>query len=206
MIKTIIFDLGNVIVSFDETNIFEAWADASNRTVADIKRYYKSSSARKSFETGKITPQQYYDKTIEELNLKMNFSKFRKIWNEIFTLNKGVEKIVKSLKGKYKLILLSNTNVWQYEYIQKNYKIVDIFDEHVLSYEVGCRKPSPMIYLATLKKAKTLPFNCIYFDDIPEFIRVARLMGIRAFQFKDAEKLMNDLNKLKILQLAHGKN
>ncbi len=199
MIKTIIFDLGNVLVYFDETPIFKKWAAVSNKPVPEVIKYYKGSSTRKSYESGEISSQEFYKITLNELDMKMDFSKFKRLWNEIFTLNKDVEKIVKSLKGKYKLILLSNTNAMQYEYIKKNYKIVDIFDEHVLSYKVRCRKPNPMIYIKALLKAKTLPFNCAYFDDIPEFVNVARIMGINAFQFKNADKLRNDLNKLKIL-------
>lgn len=199
MIKTIIFDLGNVLVYFDETPIFKKWAAVSNMPVPEVIKYYRESSTRKSYESGEISSQEFYKITLNELDMKMDFSKFKRLWNEIFTLNKDVEKIVKSLKGKYKLILLSNTNAMQYEYIKKNYKIVDIFDEHVLSYKVRCRKPNPMIYIKALLKAKTLPFNCAYFDDIPEFVNVARIMGINAFQFKNADKLRNDLNKLKIL-------
>ena len=196
MIKTIIFDLGNVIVNFDEAGIFKAWAAASGKTVPEIIKYFRNSSARKSFERGEINPSQFYSMTTEELGMKMNLNDFKKVWNEIFTLNKDVENVIRNLKDRFKLILLSNTNIWQYEYVKNNYKIVDIFDEHVLSYEVGCRKPNPMIYLTALKKAKTFPFNCAYFDDIPEFIYAARLMGIKAFQFKNVEKLKDDLRKV----------
>jgi len=198
MIKTIIFDLGNVIVNFDETNIFNAWAAASSKTVTEVIKYFNNSSARKSFERGEISPRQFYDNTLKELGMKMGFNAFKKVWNEIFTLNRDVEKIIKSLKGKYRLVLLSNTNVWQYEYIKENYKIVDIFDAYVLSYEAGCRKPNPMIYINALKKAKTMPFNCAYFDDIREFVNVAKMMGIKSFQFRDYGKLISDLKKVKV--------
>ena len=199
MIKTIIFDLGNVLVYFDEMPIFRKWAAAGNKKISQVMDYYKKSRPRRDFEKGKISPKQFYDKTVQDLGLKMTINDFRKNWNEIFTLNKGAERIVKSLKGKYNLILLSNTNIWQYEYVKKKYKVVDLFDEHILSYEVGMRKPNPMIYLIALRKSKTLPFNCAYFDDIPQFIKVAGIIGIKAFQYKEIEKLRNDLNKLKIL-------
>ena len=196
MIKTIIFDLGNVLVYFDETPIFKKWAAASNKKISDVINYYKKSRPRKAFERGEISPEQFYDKTVEDLGLNISYRNFKKLWCEIFTPNKNVQNVVKSLKGKYKLVLLSNTNIWQYEYVKKKYKIVDLFDELVLSYEVGYTKPNPMIYLTALKKARALPFNCAYFDDIPEFVNVARLMGINAFQYKNMEKLRTDLAKV----------
>lgn len=198
MIKTIMFDLGNVIVNFDDTNIFKTWAAASGKSVPEVIGYFRGSSTRKSFERGEISPRQFYDNTLQELSMNMNFKDFKRVWNGIFELNREVVKIVKSLKGKYKLVLLSNTNAWQYEYVKENYKIVDIFDEHVLSYEVGCRKPNPLIFLKALKKAKTLPFNCVYFDDIPLFVNTAKLMGIKAFQFSNCRKLILDLSKVGI--------
>ena len=94
---------------------------------------------------------------------------------------------------------MSNTNEWQYEYARKKYKIIDIFDDYVLSYKIGCMKPNPIIFLHALKKAKALPYNCVYIDDIPEFVYVARLMGIKAFQYKDFGKLKEDLTNLKVL-------
>ena len=199
MIKTIIFDLGNVIVNFDEANIFKTWSASSGKTVTEIIRYIKNSSTRKAFERGEINPNQFYYRTTEELGMKINLNNFKKAWNEIFTLNKDVENLIRNLKGRFRLILLSNTNVWQYGYVKKNYRIVDIFDEHILSYEVGCRKPNPRIFLTALMKAKTFPCNCAYFDDIPEFIYTARFLGIKAFQFRNVEKLKDDLRKLKIV-------
>ena len=194
-----IFDLGNVIAYFDETGIFKAWSDASGKSIPEIIKYYSNSSARKSFERGAISPDEFYSKTQEELNMKISFNKFKKTWNEIFTLNKNVEKIIRSLKGRYRLVLLSNTNEWQYEYLRKKYQILEVFDEYVLSYKAKCRKPNPLIFLKAIMKAKTLPWNCAYFDDIPEFIFSARLLGIRACQYKNVKKLKNDLNNLKIL-------
>lgn len=199
MIKAAIFDLGNVTVKFDETPTFKKWASVSGKSFSEVKEYYKNSSAREAFERGEITPKQFYNKYVEDLGLKMSYKDFKISYCDIFSRNEEVEKIIKSLKGKVKLILLSNTNILQYEYVKKRYKIVDIFDEHVLSYETGCRKPNPLIFLKALKKAKAMPFNCTYFDDMLKFVCAARLMGIKSFQYKNFEKLVNDLGKTNVL-------
>ena len=198
MIKAVIFDLGNVTIKFDETPTFKIWADSSGKSFSEIKKFYQNSSTRKSFERGEITPKQFYDKYVEELGLKINYDDFEKSYCNIFSRNKEVEEIIKSLKGKVKLVLLSNTNEWQYEFCKKKFMILDLFEKRILSYEVGCRKPNPLIFLEALKKAGTLPFNCAYFDDIPEFVYIARLMGIRAFQYENAEKLKINLNEVEV--------
>ena len=196
MIKCIIFDLGNVTIKFDEIPTFKKWSSCGKYSFDEVKNYYKNSSVRKAFERGEMTPKEFYYKYVEDLGLKITHKEFEKCYCDIFTRNLEIEKIIKSLKGKVKLVLLSNTNEWQYEYARKRYKIINIFDDYVLSYKVGCRKPNPLIFLKAIKKAKAFPFNCAYFDDIAEFVYAAKLMGIKAFQFKNFEKLKNDLRKV----------
>ena len=196
MIKAIIFDLGNVIIKFDETPTFRRWASCCSKPFAEVKKYHGNSSARKAFERGEITPKQFYSKYTKDLGLKISYNDFVNNYCDIFTINKEVEEIVKSLKGKIKLVLLSNTNYLQYEYCKRKFKIINLFDERIISHEVGMRKPNPFIFLKAVRKAGTLPFNCAYFDDIAEFIYAARCIGIRAFQYKNIKKLKKDLKNI----------
>lgn len=196
MIKAVIFDLGNVTVKFDETPHFIKWAACGKYSFDEVKSYYKNSSIRKAFERGEVTPKQFYNKFVEDLCLKISYNDFKNNYCNIFARNQEVEKIVKSLKGKVKLILLSNTNILQYKFCEKEFKIINIFDERILSYKVGYRKPNPLIFLKAVMEAETLPFNCAYFDDIAEFVYAARCLGIRAFQYKNTEKLRKDLKNI----------
>lgn len=200
MIKTIIFDLGNVIVNVNHKPMFKKFASASNKSLPYITDYYENSAIRKQFDTGKIDATKFYQEFAKGLNLKMSFKEFKKTYCDIFILNKDVANLIKNLKKNYRLILLSNTDILHYEYIKNKYKIVNIFDDYVLSYKAGCRKPNPLIFLTALRKVKTLPFNCLYFDDIAEFVYIARVMGIRAFQYKNFGKLVNDLKMVKVYQ------
>ena len=196
MIKCVIFDLGNVTIKFDEIPTFKKWSSCGKYSFDEVKSYYKNSSARKSFERGEINSKQFYDKYVKDLGLKITHKEFEKCYCDIFSRNPEAEKIIKSLKGKVKLVLLSNTNEWQYEYARKKYKIIDLFDEHVLSHKVGMRKPNPFIFIEAVKKSGVMPWNCVYFDDILEFVYVARIMGIRAFRYKNIGDLTSALRVL----------
>ncbi len=196
MIKAIIFDLGNVTIKFDETPHFRRWAESGKKSLSEVKRYYQNSQTRKAFERGEVAPRQFYNKFVEDLGLKISYNEFVQNYCDIFTRNIEIERMIKSLKGKVKLVLLSNTNVLQYEFARKKFKIIDLFDEYVLSYKVGMRKPNPFVFLQAVRKAGTLPFNCAYFDDISEFIYIARMLGIRAFQYTNTEKLRKDLKNI----------
>src|SRR3990167_7958707 len=110
MIKCVIFDLGNVTIKFDETSTFRKWSSCGKYSFDEVRDYYRSSSVRKSFERGEISSQQFYDNYVKDLGLKINKKDFEECYCDIFKRNFDVEKIIKSLKGKIKLVLLSNTN------------------------------------------------------------------------------------------------
>lgn len=193
MIKAFIFDLGNVIVNVDRENLFTELAISSNKTVKFIEEYYKNSIVRKSFERGNVDAKQFYSIVAKDLNLKMSFSRFKKAYCSIFTLNKGVAQLIRKLRKCFKLILLSNTDALHFEHIKRKYNVINEFDECVLSYKVGYRKPNPLIFLDALRKAKALSINCVYVDDVAEFVFIARLMGIKAFQYRSFKKLIEDI-------------
>jgi len=199
MIKAIIFDLGNVTIKFDETPTLKKWASCGKKSFDEVKKYYQNSSTRKRFERGEVSPRDFYSKFVEDLGLKINYEDFVNNYCNIFIRNKEVEKIIKCLKGKVKLILLSNTNVLQYEFCKRKFKILELFDERIASHEVVMRKPNPLIFLKAVKKSGFLPFNCAYFDDIREFIFIARFFGIKAFQYRNIKKLKKDLKGIGVL-------
>src|SRR3989338_5470144 len=77
-------------------------------------------------------------------------SKFTEMpWNDIFFLtkhNRFVYNLAQDLRKTYKLALLSNINILHFDYLKKNFSIFKPFHHIILSYEVGLRKPDPLIY------------------------------------------------------------
>jgi putative hydrolase of the HAD superfamily len=112
----------------------------------------------------------------------------------IFTENESILPIIYSLKrqGK-KLLLLSNTNELHFNFIQRHFPWIKLFDAAILSYEVKEAKPQPAIYQAALKAAGFPPYECFYVDDIPSHVEAARQMGIDAELYQDAETLRHHL-------------
>nr|AQS32399.1 hypothetical protein [uncultured archaeon] len=198
MIKTILCDLGNVIVFFNEDKLIKGLAEFSNKDEKYVHRFFNRSIARSGFDKGKISAEQFFRHFKTNLNLKLNFSQFKKIWCSCFSPNKEMEELLKKLKKNYNLVLLSNTDEMHFTYIKNNYPILDIFDDLILSYKVGYKKPSPLIYLYALKKTGRFPSHILYIDDIKEYVRAAKLFGIKSIQYKNFEKLKLDLKQKNI--------
>ncbi|MBU0683777.1 MAG: HAD family phosphatase [Candidatus Omnitrophica bacterium] len=187
-IKTIFFDLGNVIVKVRPEVLEEGIRSCGKFKQGAVIDYFMDSDNANKYMEGKITSSQFFSRTKKLFKLDIKFSDFYKLWNEVLSPYPEMEEIIKNLKNSYpdiKLILVSNTNEVHYEHVRKQYKILDLLDEYIVSHEEGVQKPHPEIFVRALKLADSLPKETFYTDDRADLIDSARVMGIRAFQFTD---------------------
>lgn len=97
------------------------------------------------------------------------------------------------MAGRYRLLLLSNTNAIHFEMLRREYPLLRHFHGMVLSHEVHLVKPQPAIFEAAVRLAGCSPEECFYTDDVPEFVDAARTLGIDSEQFRGVEKLEREL-------------
>lgn len=197
-ITTLIFDLGNCLVDFDHKIAANRIKEFTDKSVQEIFNLFFDSGITGVFEEGKITPLDFFLEVKALLNAKITYEEFLPIWNEIFILsqkNKDLYILAKQLKKDYKLAVLSNINILHFEYIKKNFSILDVFDEVITSYQLGARKPQVEIYRKTLEMLNTSAECAFYTDDRPELIQAASKLGIKAFVFVGVGQLKKDLLK-----------
>ena len=196
MIKTIIFDLGRVIVPFDFERGYARMAPLCNIPKEQIPARIRELNLVEPFECGQIEPDAFFEKLASHLDLKTDYAEFCDIWSSIFRPDPLIpESMLERLKDSYRLLLLSNTNAIHFEMIEQNYPLLRHFDHKVLSYKVGAMKPSPAIYQEALRHAQCRPDECFFTDDIPAYVEGARAQGIDAVQFQDAAQLESELRR-----------
>jgi putative hydrolase of the HAD superfamily len=149
-----------------------------------------------SFDTGEIEPADFYKEAILKLDAKIDQDTFFCIYNDVFSVNPPVLDLMKRLKANYPLILLSNTDVERFGFIKKMFPEILLFDDYVLSYEVGYMKPHPEIYREALKKARVPAEECVFLDDLPENVEEALRLGINAIQYGPQTDLEARLKQL----------
>jgi putative hydrolase of the HAD superfamily len=172
-------DLGRVIIHFDNAIFFEKIAGYSPYSKGEIAEMASTqSTSRRVFDKGEITPEEFYEQVTTKLEAKIDYDNFYSLYNDVFSLNPPVLEILKKVKKNYKLILLSNTDVMRFGFIKKKFPEIMIFDEYVLSYEVGAMKPHLRIYEDALTKAGVEAKECIFIDDIEVNIETAQKLGI----------------------------
>jgi len=64
----------------------------------------------------------------------------------------------------------------------------ELFDDLVLSYEVGLRKPKPAIFALAAERAGAAPDACLLVDDIAANCEAARMAGWTAVEFTSAAR------------------
>lgn len=204
MIKTVIFDLGNVLVLFDHKKMVEQIAEACEIPFDDVYEAVVERNLGIAYERGEMSTQEVYDffrkisnKKEEELNDEILFQAI----GDIFQMNKPMDQLVMKLKNNgLRLILLSNTSEIHFEVIKTNYEVVQHFEHVVLSFEVKARKPEEVIFRSALEKFENKPEECLFIDDIAEYTEAAKRLGMDAIHFKGYEDLVEQLRKRKLLE------
>lgn len=194
MIKTVIFDLGKVLIPFDFARGYRAMEKFCDYPAADIPRRIASTDLVHRFETGMVEPRDFVEQLSRMLELSVSYDQFCEIWSSIFLTDTLVpDSLVAGIGERYRLLVLSNTNALHFAMVSRNYPILRHFDDLVLSYEVGAMKPSPEIYREAIARAQCRPEECFFVDDIPAYVEGARLQGIDAVQFQSCAQLQKDL-------------
>jgi len=194
----IVFDLGNVILDFDHRIVTTRLAQLSTVSEKGIHDLIFGGNLESMYDRGKTSSRDFYQDVVKSLDIDVPFEEFRDIWTRIFTLKEDVCDLIRTLKKRYRLILLSNTNEMHFDYAFGAFEILRAFDDYVLSYRVGARKPDPKVYLAALQRAGCQAGECIYIDDKEEYVWAARRLGIQAIVFRNARQLQRELRALNI--------
>ncbi len=198
-IEAILFDLGNVILPFNHFQIAERLSQFSRRReFQDPKKIFSylfdlQEGAINGFDLGKVSPREFFQAIKERLDLSVSFDEFVPIWCNIFVEDREVTQIILSLKRKWRLGLLSNTDPLHFNYIFSEFPVMRAFDKWILSYEVGFKKPDIQIFQKAMEWASVKPEKIFYIDDTKEYVKVAASLGIQSIHFISASQLKEEL-------------
>ena len=191
MLKTLIFDLGRVIVPFDFERGYRAMAERTGLEAAEVRARIVATGCVAPYETGLLETPEFVRTISEALEHPITVEEFQQVWSIIFLPETLVpEALFVRLKERYRLVLLSNTNDLHFRFVRQRYPLLRHLDQYVLSYEEKAMKPDPRIYAAAIRAAQCDPGECFFTDDIPEYVAGARQAGIQAVQFTGYEPLL----------------
>ncbi|MGO9096855.1 MAG: HAD family hydrolase [Bryobacteraceae bacterium] len=194
MIKTVIFDLGNVIVPFDLARGYAALGSYCPYPPGEIPQRMAASGLVPPFEVGQIPPQEFAAQLSAVLGLDVDYARFRELWSSIFLPETLIsERLLEGLRRRYRMLLLSNTDAIHFPWVRETYPLLGHFDDYVLSYQVGAAKPDARIYQAAIQRAACQAEECFFTDDIPSNVEAAKLVGLDAVRFENAAQIEREL-------------
>jgi putative hydrolase of the HAD superfamily len=195
-IEALLFDLGKVLIDFN----FESGVQALHAACSISRNRFEEVLWDETwicrYERGEISTGEFHSYLRETASLTMELSDFRRVWSSVFLPGLLVSKdLLASLKKRYPLILVSNTNEAHFEFIRSTYGVVDYFDHRVLSYEIGSLKPEREIYEHAIEVSGCRPEALFFTDDREENVLAARQLGIHAHQFRTEPMLIAALQQ-----------
>ena len=199
-IEVILYDLGNVILPFNHYQIAEKLSRFSQmQELRDPEKIFSylfdfQRGMINRFDVGESSPREFFQILKEDLGLSISFDEFIPIWNDIFVEDQEVSQIILSQKGRWRLGLLSNTDALHFNYVLSKFPIMRAFDQWILSYEVGFKKPTVEIFQKAIEWASVEPQKILFIDDIEKHVEVAISLGMEGVHFISAEQLEKELS------------
>ncbi|MBC7440230.1 MAG: HAD family phosphatase [Flavobacterium sp.] len=196
MINTIIFDFGDIFINLNKEKSFEAFRKLGLNCLNE-----KLLLLNCEFEKGKISEAAFLGGFTEFIP-NASLGEIKEAWNSIigeFPLYRL--EFLQLLKSKYRLFLLTNTDMIHIENFEEKVGIsffsafYQCFEKVYYSYEMGMRKPDEGIFKYIIKKHDLNPAKTLFIDDKIENTDAAISVGLNVWNlqvgFEDVVELFD---------------
>lgn len=195
-IKNLVFDFGGVLVGLDRRRCAAALREIGAGGVAGYVDEYRQEDLFHELEVGNIGTEGFCDEVRRVCpGCQATNEAICEAWNALLT---GIPHhrldLLSKLKGRYRLMLLSNTNPihWQksvddfFNYDGRG--VADYFERVFLSYRMHLVKPDERIFRQMLLEADIKPSETLFIDDSPVNCAAASELGINALLAAEGEE------------------
>ena len=185
-IKNIIFDLGGVLLDINYHKTADAFKALGIKDFDALYSQYKINDFFEKFETGDVTDDEFYASVRKYAQLPLTNSEIDDAWNAmLLQFRIPTLDFIKTLRGKYRVYVLSNTNRIHYRAFQKMLQeeigkdnLDDYFDKSYYSHLIKMRKPYAETYEFVLNDIQALPQETFFIDDTRNNIETADRLGM----------------------------
>jgi len=189
--KTIIFDLGNVLINVDFNKMYQQFSPYISQSFEEVMYLLRNEMV--AFNKGTLTPIQFYQKVIDTLDLDLSFTDFSDIWVDIFEKNSLIYDFAEQIdREEVRIIIASNTDPLHYEYIKNMYTLAFAGGEF-LSYLEQEVKPELSFFQRLIKVFAINTSDAIFIDDLQDNVAAAIESGLSAVHHVNNQTTVNEL-------------
>ncbi|NJC27660.1 HAD family hydrolase [Neolewinella antarctica] len=202
MPHTIIFDIGNVLISWDPRRLYNkhfatpAEADWFVTNITHLDWNEEQDRGRPVAEATDLLVAKHPE---WETEIRMYYDR----WTEHFDgAIDGTVNILKELSdsGDYRLLALTNWSAELFPWALENFDFLQRFEHITVSGEVKMKKPNPDIYEHIRENYELGDFSgCIFIDDSVRNCAAAEALGLEAIRFENPAQLRQALSERSIL-------
>jgi putative hydrolase of the HAD superfamily len=196
-IRAIFWDIGAVLLT-------NAWdhnerAEALQHFHLDEKEFHaRHEMVVSSFERGKITLDEYLDRTVFYTARPFTREEFR---NYMFSLSRPIPDVLAFARaladsGKYFMGTINNESRELNVYRIEKFGLREIFRLFISSCFVGLRKPESGIYRLAIEITQIDPEQCCFIDDRALNLECAAKLGMHTIQMQTLDQLRAALEKI----------
>ena len=196
MVRNIVFDLGNVLISFIPSEYLKKKnypANIRNTIIHDIFQ----SEEWKKLDNGDITVGEAIESIAPRSALKRE--EIALVFNLrvdiMFPLDDNVRLLPALKKQGFRIYYLSNFHMDIFEIVSHDYYFFKYFDGGIVSADVKLSKPDVRIYRLIMEKYSLKPEVSLYIDDIEENVVAAEKVGMNGLLTYGSPKFVADLEK-----------
>lgn len=194
MIRNVIFDIGNVLVSFHPVEYFYPVFKEKTETLCT---YVFGSKEWALYDQGILTKEEV------EKNLLDTYPKDKDAilyilahWKEFMKPIMPMKKLIEELKENgYKIFLLSNISEDSYLYLKKEYPYFFDVNGGMYSYRIKRNKPDKKIYEELLSVYGINASESLFLDDRKENVDAAKALGFHGMIMEDVDVTCDRIRK-----------
>ena len=201
MIKTIIFDLGGVIITLSHDEAVRRFESLGLKDAAQRLDPYTQGGIFGDLEEGKIDAEDFRRELSILVGREVTYDECRYGWLGYCAdiPQRNLDMLQRLREEGYRVVLLSNTNPYMMSFVLspefdgKGHGIDHYVDALYLSYQMKVMKPDESFFRRVLMAEQTSPSNCLFVDDGPRNVAAASQVGMHTFCPKNGENWTQEI-------------
>jgi putative hydrolase of the HAD superfamily len=195
MIRTLIFDLGGVVITLDQPQAIRRFELLGVKDAASRLNAYTQGGIFGELEGGLIDAETFRQELEKLAGRSITHEECAFAWQGYAkeVPQRNLDVLQRLREQGYRLLLLSNTNPFMMEWVNSDrfdghgHSVAHYFDALYLSYQMRLMKPSEEIFRRVLIAEQIPPSECLFIDDGPRNVAAASQVGMRTFCPKNGD-------------------
>ena len=200
-IKTIIFDLGGVLIDWNPEYLYLDIFGGDRVKMNAFFEHVCTMDWNENQDAGYPLAQATEDRIALFPEYEILIKKYYGQWEEMLgeAISGSVQVLKKLIENpNFRVVALTNWSAETFPVALKRFDFLHWFEGIVVSGTEKTRKPYLEIYQITLDRFNIDPSEALFIDDNLRNIKGAKTLGINGIHFSTPEELIKDLNNFKI--------